>query len=364
MMIVPIATVNVARATKRYSIIACIYPVEFIDLSRFQATDAPKSIVVDCLGLTPDQLNQLKIARKDGASIEICVLDRTNRLQVKQAQELECSRLVDRTDSITVLISYLRDVFGDYSRPSSSATLPAELRQTFSAACTTLRNLHAAALSGSALPVNKLTECAEDITRSIDNHGLQAWLDAVQTHHSHTYSHTLMVTAHALSFSKVLGYSTERQALIGLAGLLHDLGKIKIPLTILDKPGKPTQGEWLLIKRHPEFSRDILSKQKTIPRDAVNMAVWHHEHLDGTGYPDGLKGDQIPSIVRMLTIVDIYAALTEKRSYKESLSPRQALAVMTEMSGKLDDKMLSEFRRSILHSEFGRVNRRQKRNLV
>nr|WP_280116311.1 MULTISPECIES: HD domain-containing phosphohydrolase [unclassified Pannonibacter] len=163
-------------------------------------------------------------------------------------------------------------------------------------------------------------------------------------HHSHTYCHSMLVTGYALAFADVLGLSKAERAFLGAAAMLHDVGKVYIPLSILDKPAKLTDEEFEIIRQHPVRSREILSAQPNISPEVIDIAVHHHEYLDGSGYPDRLKGDQISQSVRMLTICDIYAALIEKRAYKPAYSPRQAYGVLVDMGPKIDQSLLKIFR--------------------
>ena len=139
--------------------------------------------------------------------------------------------------------------------------------------------------------------------------------------------------------------------------MVHDIGKVRIPLSILDKPGKLTGDEFALVRKHPVYSRQILSGRPEIGPDVLDLAVHHHEYLDGSGYPDGLHGEQISRHVRMLTICDIYAALTEERAYKEAFSSRRAYATLLEMEGKIDQDLLQRFRPIAVRTDLGEVRR-------
>ena len=145
------------------------------------------------------------------------------------------------------------------------------------------------------------------------------------------------------SFSQSLGWSTSDQYTMAAAGLVHDIGKTKIPLAILDKPGKLTDQEFELIKQHPVFGYEILHEREEVTDEIKHMTFHHHEFMDGSGYPEGLTAVELHPMVRVMTICDIFAALTEKRSYKEALSPRVAYAKLMEMGGKLDQSLVRKF---------------------
>ena len=133
-----------------------------------------------------------------------------------------------------------------------------------------------------------------------------------------------------------------------VGGLLHDIGKAKIALDILDKPGKLDEREWRIMKQHPVFSHDILSDKNDLDTDLVAMAVSHHERIDGTGYPNELSGAQINDHVRLTAIADVYSALIDKRAYKGSMTSEDALKIMKESKGQLDMDLLRTFRGFVL----------------
>jgi HD-GYP domain-containing protein (c-di-GMP phosphodiesterase class II) len=134
------------------------------------------------------------------------------------------------------------------------------------------------------------------------------------------------------------------------AALLHDVGKAFIPVAILDKPGALTPEEMSEMREHPRRGHDVLAAQGGFPPEMLDVVLHHHELLDGTGYPDGLHGDQISDIVRLTTIVDIHAALVEKRAYRLPFTHAKAFAIMEQMGDKLDRHLLQAFRPVVLGS--------------
>lgn len=121
-----------------------------------------------------------------------------------------------------------------------------------------------------------------------------------------------------------------------VAALLHDIGKIKIPKKILNKPGKLTAQEWELIKQHPRFGSDIISNDPFLSQFSDSI-LYHHEYFDGRGYPHGLKGKDIPEIARIICIADSFDAMTSNRPYKGKISIRSALQEITDLSNKQFD---------------------------
>jgi HD-GYP domain-containing protein (c-di-GMP phosphodiesterase class II) len=128
------------------------------------------------------------------------------------------------------------------------------------------------------------------------------------------------------------------------AALLHDVGKAFVATAILDKQGKLTETEVAEVRDHPRRGYDALATQGGFPPEMLDVVLHHHELLDGSGYPDGLSGSEISDIVRLTTIVDIYAALVEKRAYRMPFTHAKAFSIMEGMGGKLDQQLLQAFR--------------------
>jgi HD-GYP domain-containing protein (c-di-GMP phosphodiesterase class II) len=134
------------------------------------------------------------------------------------------------------------------------------------------------------------------------------------------------------------------QRRLARAALLHDVGKAFIPLSILDKPDGLTEEELATVRSHPRRGHEALQTSGGFPPEMLDVVLHHHEFLDGTGYPDGLSGKEISDIVRLTTIVDIYAALVENRSYRVPYTRLKAFSIMEEMGGKVDQQLLQAFR--------------------
>ena len=131
---------------------------------------------------------------------------------------------------------------------------------------------------------------------------------------------------------------------LSFAGILHDVGKARVPVSVLEKPGPLDDDEMGTIKQHPLFGSEALASVRGLPAEMIDAARNHHEYLDGTGYPHGLKGSEISDLVRILTIADIFGALIERRSYKPPCSGEAAYQVLLDMGSRLDRDLVREFR--------------------
>jgi HD-GYP domain-containing protein (c-di-GMP phosphodiesterase class II) len=126
--------------------------------------------------------------------------------------------------------------------------------------------------------------------------------------------------------------------------MLHDIGKARIPLAILEKPGPLDESEMALMRRHPEYGLEALGDNSAVAPEMRDIIVHHHELLDGSGYPHGLKGNEICDLVRIMTIADIFAALVERRSYKPPFSSEAAYQILLDMGPRLDKDLVRAFK--------------------
>lgn len=230
----------------------------------------------------------------------------------------------------------------------TAGTASPAMRQNFIAASVGVGEVLSQAAAGKPLPMVAVRESVEAINRAADDLHLDGWLSMVWNHDDRTYQHCLLVAGLAAAFSRRLGFSEEARRLVTAAALLHDIGKARIAVEILNKPGALSPDELLTMRQHPVIGYDMLKSQGGFDEDVIAAARSHHEYLDGSGYPQGLAAAQIPDVVRMVTICDIYAALVERRAYREVMAPEAAYNVLAGMKGKLDPDLLRAFRAVVL----------------
>ena len=201
--------------------------------------------------------------------------------------------------------------------------------------------------SGKELPLESGYKIVDDIFDSITrNYNAILGLVKLRRRDEYTYTHCINVCVLASLLAVHVGHPPEVTKKIGLAGLFHDIGKAHIADEILNKKGRLTAEEFMIMKKHPELGLRHV-KGSNLPEEIINGIYEHHEKLNGTGYPRGLKGDEISETARIISIVDIYDALTSRRVYKDPMLPHQALCLMYSMRGEeLDERLLSYFIRS------------------
>ncbi|MDP4027242.1 HD domain-containing protein [Methylobacterium sp. NEAU 140] len=180
------------------------------------------------------------------------------------------------------------------------------------------------------------------IARAVAETGVRDWVLAVRRFDDATHQHCLLVAGLAASFAAQLGFAAADRHRLAKAALLHDVGKIHVPAEILNKPGRLTEAETAVMRQHPAHGHAMLAG-RGFEAEMLAVVRSHHELLDGSGYPDGLKGAEIPDLVRLVTVCDIYAALTERRSYKPPMAVTKALGILDDMVGRLDGDLVQAF---------------------
>ena len=173
----------------------------------------------------------------------------------------------------------------------------------------------------------KVEDCSEDELT------LLSWVYALENRQSVHSGHSWRVVDPALQMAGRLRFSGEQVEKVRWGALAHDVGKLLVPEAILLKPGQLNPTEWAFIKRHPQYSRYLLS-QISFMRGALEIPYAHHESWDGSGYPLGLAGKQIPLAARFFAIVDVWDALTHDRPYRPAWDPERALTYLVEQSGR------------------------------
>ncbi|MGA2128090.1 MAG: HD domain-containing phosphohydrolase [Xanthobacteraceae bacterium] len=313
--------------------------------SQIAETDPDGLIVVDINLADGDAVSTLRgwLGRRPPVGKVIFIVDPGVRRQTVQAFAIGATDVMSRPFDGEALLTKLfggGEAFAGVSVavPNADAVMVGvgALQDAFEAAC-----------AGAPLDLPSIEVAGDVIVSHIKVEGLAHWIGNVRKHHGQTYQHCLLVTGVAVSFGQTLGFGESDQHRLALAGLLHDIGKARIPIAILEKPGALTDAEMSVMKQHPTLGIEVLRPMRSLPPLLRDIVLHHHEYLDGSGYPDRLRSAEIPDLVRITTIADVFGALIERRAYKPPLSSEAAYEIVRGMGPKLDCDLVREFARVV-----------------
>ncbi|WP_336489245.1 HD-GYP domain-containing protein [Methylobacterium nigriterrae] len=278
---------------------------------------------------------------RDGAVPCLTLLRDAGGRRVDPATLSDSHRILPATTPRDTVLAKVLDMIGQAARACTERTRRLEARAV--AATGLVTELFFTAAAGRGVRDADADRGTETVLEAVSETGIRAWLDVIWKHDAQVYQHTLSVSGYAAAFGDEIGLSRDDHLRLTKAALLHDIGKSKIPAAILNKPGPLTPDETALMRDHARLGADLLLAQGGFAPEIIAVVRHHHEKLDGSGYPDGLAGVQISDLVRIVTICDIFSALTERRAYRAPLSVTEAVTVMTGMRGQLDRTLMHAF---------------------
>jgi putative nucleotidyltransferase with HDIG domain len=299
-----------------------------------------------------DSINALKevSAKLKGAKRKIYILDQKARLQAAQAYALGATHVLFNPVTTESLLRVLVDPNANKFPEEASREKEQGARGAAASSAASLASMFTAVQRGQAIDIADAQLAARTISDSVAEQGLTEWLTTVRRHHEGTYQHCLLVTGTAVAFGLSLGLAKADIERLHSAAMFHDIGKAKIPLAVLDKPGRLDPQERAIIETHPAAGYDILKASRGISPEILDVVRHHHEFLDGSGYPDKLCAGSITDLVRIMTISDIFSALIEDRRYKPPMPRPQAYEILCGMNGKLEAPLVKAFREVALNS--------------
>lgn len=238
------------------------------------------------------------------------------------------------------------------SAPEIQVSLDQELvraRQIQAKAKTAVISMFQEARMGNALRLEEAAGLVDEISSSVTrNPGAMLSLARLKNKDDYTYLHSVAVCALMVALGRQRGFEGEELRSLGMAGLLHDVGKVGIPEEVLNKPGRLTDEEFEIIKQHPVKGWEILKASYDVSEMALDVCRHHHERVDGKGYPDKLSGEALSVFARMGAVCDVYDAITSERCYKEPWEPATALRKMAEWrDGQFDEAIFQAFVKTV-----------------
>jgi putative nucleotidyltransferase with HDIG domain len=283
---------------------------------------------------------QLKAMLRDlhGVSEKLFVVQSHLRDMVAQAFALGATAVVSRPREIMPKLAQV-ELAEQRMKPGFASAPPAVANCAAS-----FSSLFSAVGRGKQITLLDAEKATLEVVNGIKQNGLNAWLDDVRRYHEGTFQHCLLVTGVAVGFALNIKFADADVMRLGLAATLHDVGKARIPVAILDKPGSLDPSEQEIMNRHPVIGYELLKPIPDISPEILDGVRHHHEYLDGSGYPDGLTAPEISDLVRLLTISDIFAALVEWRPYRPPMSRQDAYKILCDMDGKLERSLVKAFR--------------------
>lgn len=200
------------------------------------------------------------------------------------------------------------------------------------------------------LSIDRVVYCVNAIVDELlKNDSILIDMADIRLYDHDTYEHSVDVCLLATACGVVAGLSDRQLRSLALGAMLHDLGKMSIPKSILNKPGKLTDEEWEIMKTHPQRGYDMLYTNELVPPQARACVLCHHENHDGSGYPNGLSGEDIPLPARIVHIADVYDAMCQKRAYKEKYDPVEVVEFIYAKTGTMfDPQVVNSFLRSVV----------------
>jgi putative nucleotidyltransferase with HDIG domain len=286
-----------------------------------------------------------RAAKLAKAQKRIFLVEHSSHVSISQAYALGATLVLPGTINRLKLLAALSDPAEPAPASSSDTPQPDNAVET---AATAIASMFSAVTLGEPIDVDGTKEAGRKIADRIGEHGLSEWLATVRRHHEGTYQHCLLVTGVAIDFGLSLGVGRADLERLYSAAMFHDIGKARIPLAILDKPGRLDAEERAMIETHPAAGYEFLKGHERISPEILNAVRHHHEYLDGSGYPDALCAENISDVVRILTISDIFAALIEHRHYKPTMPRAEAYNILCGMTGKLEKALVASFKQVAL----------------
>ena len=264
---------------------------------------------------------------------------------VEKAREAGASDILTKPYTRSMLIQTISNQLSN-NVEKNWKSLPEQQRTALVKSIDTFRDIADVLITGETLAFEDVKANCQSLVDVVESNNFKDILDGVRSHDDYTYAHSMRVATLLTLLGHAAGFSNQDQLIMSSGGLLHDVGKMMIPHNILNKPGRLTEEEFEIIKTHVPETMTYLKRTGNIPKGVMIIAEQHHEKLDGTGYPHGLKGKELNELARMAAIVDVFSALTDRRVYKDPMPSSKAMDIITnEMAGNhLDPHFVKMFK--------------------
>ncbi|MGB4107612.1 MAG: HD domain-containing phosphohydrolase [Alphaproteobacteria bacterium] len=307
----------------------------------------PPAIILVGEEVTPgSSLSFIRAARGERALSEIPVLyiiDKKNFGLIAEGKAAGTSDFITKPYRRSELIKAISRQL-NASIEHEWEALPVLQRSALKGTADVFGNLADVLSTGETLPLNAVKDAVQPLVTAIENNDFKAILEGVRNHDDYTYAHSMRVATMLSLLGHAAGFKNDEQLMLASGGLLHDVGKMTIPHHILNKPGRLDAAEFEIMKSHVPETIKYLKAAGNMPNAIFIIAEQHHEKIDGTGYPNGLKGAELNELARMAAVVDVFSALTDRRVYKPPMESSKAIEIMkNEMTTHLDQNFVKMF---------------------
>ncbi len=268
--------------------------------------------------------------------------------QIQRTKELALVRTLVKPYRFSQLLTAISDQVNAHVEAQWQMMEPTQ-REALENTLSSFNSVADLIAEGKELPYDEIQGSCEPLVHAVQSGNFKDLLQGVKGHDNYSYVHSLRVATFLSLFGNFLGIKGNDMSILATGGVLHDVGKMMIPHQVLNKPGRLDDGELVVMRSHVTETIDFLDHTEGLPKGVCIIAGQHHEKLDGTGYPNGLKGKELNELARMASIIDVFSALTDRRCYKDPMSPIKAMEIMEDMgSGHLDQHFLLSFKELLL----------------
>ena len=289
-----------------------------------------------------DRLGRSLVAR--GAELDQYMIDSMIKMGIMSVYVQEGTEDEEAKPDVPVCAEAERNIERLQTEDRSKVTLTDSVRERVATGIQYIYNN-----TDSPEMIDATNSIADDLMSAInDNDAIAIDISALKTSDEYTFKHSVDVATIAMIVAKQQGLSPKEIREIGVAGLLHDVGKTKVPIEILNKPGKLSDEEFAIMKQHSVFSYRIIKDNPAFSPAVCLGVLQHHEKINGCGYPMGVKEDKLSPYAKILSVADIYDALVTERPYKAAYSQRDAVEMIMSMTMELDMTAMKSFLESMI----------------
>ncbi|WP_102273970.1 HD-GYP domain-containing protein [Cytobacillus massiliigabonensis] len=280
-----------------------------------------------------------------GTILAKTIYNETGQILLSEGVELKES-MIQRLNSLGISYIFIKDIQTEDIEYKGTLTDPVRRKAIQTINSTFLEIQKDSSISNSFV-VEKASRRLSELIRFLmtelgDNKDLLNLLSDAYSYDNYIFTHSLNVTLYSLALGLELKLTPKELETLGLGAIFHDIGKLKVPLDVLLKPGKLTEEEYIAIKEHAETGFQILRKVQTIPLLVAHCAYQHHERINGSGYPRGLTGKDIHFFGKIIAVADVFDAVTSNRVYRKAMLPHEGLEILYAGSGTLFEQQIVE----------------------